>query len=107
MSAFDEREQGFEKRYALGEELRFKALARRNRLLGLWAAEQLGLTGDASKAYSDALIERQVERADDEALTQALADAFTKAKLDISRHRIARKMEQTMAQATKEISEGR
>jgi len=52
MTTFDKREEGFEKKFALDEEQKFKAEARRNRLLGLWAAEKLGLTGDAATAYS-------------------------------------------------------
>jgi len=107
MSAFDEREQGFEKRYALGEELRFKALARRNKLLGLWAAEKIGLEGGAAKAWADALVEREVGRTDEEALVETLAGTFANAKVDISTHRIRRKIEETMARATLEISAGR
>ena len=52
MTTFDKREEGFEKKFAHDEELRFKANARRNKLLGLWAAEKLGLTGDAANAYA-------------------------------------------------------
>jgi hypothetical protein len=47
MTTFDKREEGFEKKFALDEEQKFKAEARRNKLLGLWAAEKLGLSGDA------------------------------------------------------------
>ena len=50
MTTFGKREEGFEKKFAHDEELRFKASARRNRLLGQWAAEKLGLTGDAATA---------------------------------------------------------
>lgn len=107
MTAFDEREQSFEKRYALGEELRFKAIARRNKLLGLWVAEQIGLEGEGARAYADVLVAREVERADDEALARTLAEAFRNAKLDMSAHRIERKIEETMARATREISQGR
>ena len=107
MSAFDEREQSFEKRHALAEELRFKSLARRNKLLGLWAAEKIGLQGDAARAYADALVERQVGRSDDEALVPMLQETFASAKVDISTHRIGRKIEETMARATQEISQGR
>ena len=107
MSAFEERKEGFEKRYALDEELRFKSLARRNKLLGLWAAEKIGLEGEAARAYADALVERQVGRADDESLVHSLHEAFASAKLDISTHRIGRKIEETMARATREISQGR
>jgi hypothetical protein len=107
MSAFDEREQSFEKRHALDEELRFKSLARRNKLLGLWAAEKIGLGGEAARAYADALVERQVGRADDESLVRTLQDAFASAKVDISTHRIGKKIEETMARATSEVSQGR
>ena len=102
MSAFDEREQGFENRYAFDEALRFKALARRNKLLGLWAAEKMGLQGEAAAAYADALVERQVGLADDASLARSLHEAFASAKLDISTHRIGRKIEETMALATQD-----
>ena len=52
MTTFDKREEGFERKFALDEELKFKAEARRNRMLGLWAAEQLGLSGDAATIYA-------------------------------------------------------
>jgi hypothetical protein len=52
MTTFDKREEAFEKRFALDEELKFKAMVRRNRLLGQWAAEHLGLSGDAATAYA-------------------------------------------------------
>jgi hypothetical protein len=51
MTTFDKREEAFEKKFALDEELKFKAEARSNRLLGLWAAEKLGLSGEAASAY--------------------------------------------------------
>jgi hypothetical protein len=107
MSEFDEREQSFEKRHALAEDLRFKSLARRNKLLGLWAAEKIGLQGETAQAYADALVERQVGQADDESLARSLHEAFASAKLEISTHRIGRKIEETMAHATREISQGR
>ena len=52
MTTFDKREEGFEKKFALDEEQKFKAEARRNKLLGNWAAEKLGMTGDAATAYA-------------------------------------------------------
>ena len=56
MTTFDEREEGFEKKFALDEEKKFKAEARRNRLLGLWVAEKLGITGDAAAAYAKEVV---------------------------------------------------
>src|SRR5262244_1790152 len=56
MTTFDKREEGFEKKFALDEEQRFKAVARRNRLLGLWAAEKLGKSGDDAAAYAKEVV---------------------------------------------------
>jgi hypothetical protein len=56
MTTFDKREEGFEKKFAIEEELKFKADARRNKLLGLWVAEQLGLSGDAAATYAKEVV---------------------------------------------------
>ena len=56
MTTFDKREEGFEKKFVIDEELKFKAEARRNRLLGLWVAAQLGMTGDAASAYAKQVV---------------------------------------------------
>ena len=56
MTTFDKREQGFETQFAHEEEVRFKASARRNRLVGLWAAEKLGLAGSDAEAYAKAIV---------------------------------------------------
>ena len=56
MSEFNKRQEGFEKKFALDEEQKFKAHARRNRLLGLWAAEMLGMAGDAATAYAKEVV---------------------------------------------------
>ncbi len=63
MTTFDEREEGFEKKFALDEEQKFRAEARRNRLLGLWAAEKLGITGDAAAAYAREVVAAEFEEA--------------------------------------------
>ena len=59
MTTFEERQKGFERKFAHDEELKFKATARRNRLLGLWAAGEMGIAGDAAQAYA-----REVVKAD-------------------------------------------
>lgn len=105
--AFDQREEGFEKRFILGEEMRFKARARRNRALGLWAAEKLGLEGDAAKALAEALVAAQIGSADDEALVARLNDDFARAGIDVSAHRIRRKLDEAAAQALADIQAGR
>jgi hypothetical protein len=63
MTTFDKREEGFERKFALDQELSFKAEARRNKLLGLWAAEQLGLSGDEASAYAREVVTADLEQA--------------------------------------------
>ena len=107
MSEFDRREEGFEALFALDETLRFKALSRRNRALGRWAAETLGLTGAAAEAYVEVLARAQVESADDERLFARLREDFANAKVEVSEHRIRRRMETALAEAVGEIQAGR
>src|SRR5881275_2501827 len=65
MTTFDKREEGFEKKFAMDEEQKFKAMARRNRLLGLWAAEKLGISGDAATAYAKEVVAADFEQPGD------------------------------------------
>ncbi len=75
MTTFDKREEGFEKQFAVDEELRFKANARRNRLLGQWAAAKLGLAGAEADAYAKAVVMSDFEEAGDH-------DVFRKIRSD-------------------------
>jgi hypothetical protein len=61
MTTFDDREKAFEAKFRLEQDMEFKALMRRDKLLGLWAAEQMGLEGDAAQAYAQALIEGDID----------------------------------------------
>jgi hypothetical protein len=76
MTTFDKREEGFEKKYALDEELQFKAGARRNKLLGMWAAEKMGLSGSDAEAYAKSVVVADFEEAGDE-------DVFRKLSTDL------------------------
>jgi hypothetical protein len=107
MGAFDEREEGFEKRFAVEEALNFKARARRAKLLGLWAAELAGKSGADAEAHAKALVAAQVEKSDDETLFAALRADLDGAGVKISDHRIRRQMEETLATARAEIAAGR
>ena len=79
MTTFDKREEGFEKKFAHDEELRFKANARRNKMLGLWAAEKLGLSGDAANAYAkDVVMSDFEESGDHDVLKKVLGDLTAK-----------------------------
>ena len=73
MTTFDKREEGFEKKFAHDEELRFKANARRNKLLGHWAAEKLGLTGADAEAYAKEVVMADFEEAGDDDVFRKVA----------------------------------
>ena len=70
MTTFDKREEGFEKKFALDEEQKFKAEARRNKLLGLWVAEKLGLSGDAANAYAREVVAAEFAEGGDGAVVR-------------------------------------
>ena len=77
MTTFDKREEGFEKKFAHDEELRFKATARRNKLLGLWAAEKLGKTGPDAEAYAREVVVADFQEAgDDDVLRKVRAALY-------------------------------
>jgi len=82
MTTFDKREEGFEKKFAHDEELRFKANARRNKLLGLWAAEKLGITGDAANVYAKEVVMSDFEESGDD-------DVFRKVRNDLDAKGVA------------------
>ena len=103
MTTFDKREEGFEKKFAHDEELKFKAAARRNKLLGLWAAEKLGLTGTAADAYSKEVIVADFEEAGDEDVFRKLRKDFDAKGVNESDHQIRRTMDELMAKAIAEV----
>ena len=104
MTTFDQREEGFEKKFAIDEELKFKAEVRRNRLLGLWAAEQLGLSGDAATAYAKEIVAADFERAG-EAGRKVSADLAAKG-IAISDAQLRARMDELLAQAIMQVKAG-
>ncbi|OYW60929.1 MAG: hypothetical protein B7Y75_01995 [Azorhizobium sp. 35-67-5] len=103
MTTFDSREDGFEKAYALDEEIRFKALARRNKLLGLWAAEKLGLSEEAAQAYAKEVVVADLEEHGDEDVFRKLRTDFDAKGVQVSDHQIRRNMDEFLAQAVQAI----
>ncbi len=107
MTTFDEREQGFEKKFALDEEQKFKAVARRNRLLGLWAAEKLGLSGDAATAYGKEVVASDFEAAgDDDVLRKVEKDLAAKG-IRLEPTEIRAKMNELLAEAAAQVKAGK
>jgi hypothetical protein len=103
MTTFDKREDSFEKKFAHDEELRFRAEARRNKLLGLWAAEKLGKTGPDADAYAKEVIAADIEEQGEEDVYRKLRRDFDAAGVDVSEHRIRRAMSEFMIQAIAQI----
>ena len=107
MTTFDKRKDGYESKFARDEELRFKATARRNRLLGLWAAEKLGKSGDEAQAY--ATRGRSAPTCRKRATTTCSARSAaisTRPASTQSDHQIRRTMEELMAEAVAQIEAG-
>ncbi len=103
MTTFKNREEGFEKKFAHDEELRFKASARRNKLLGLWAAEKMGIAGDAAEAYAREVIKADFKEAgDDDVFAKVRADFDAKGVAQ-SDHQIRRTMDELMQTAMDQL----
>ena len=106
MTTFDKREEGFEKKFAHDEELRFKANARRNKLLGLWAAEKMGLTGPAADAYAKEVVVADFEEAGDDDVLRKVHKDFEAKGVAQSDQQIRQAMDALMAQAIEQIKAG-
>ena len=106
MSTFDKREEGFEKKYALDEEQKFKAEARRNRLLGLWAAEKLGITGDAATAYAKEVVAADFEEAGDADVQRKVLKDLTAKDLAVTDSEVRSKMDELMSVAVAQVKAG-
>jgi hypothetical protein len=101
MTTFDKREQGFEAKFAHDEELMFKATARTNKLLGLWAAAQLGLSGDVAASYATGLVTDNLERQTiDEVVGKVSGDLAAKG---VSREQVALKFQECLHQAVQQL----
>jgi hypothetical protein len=107
MTTFDKREEGFERKFVLDEELKFKAIARRNRLLGLWAAEKLGLSGDAANDYAKTIVAAEFgEGRDDDVVRKVMRDLAARG-VDLSEAELRPKMDELTAQAIAQVKAGR
>ena len=106
MTTFDKREEGFEKKYALDEEQKFKAEARRNKLLGLWVAEKLGMSGDEANAYAREVVAADFEEVGDGDVVRKVMGDLTAKGIAITEPQIRAKMDELMAQAVAQVKAG-
>ena len=103
MTTFDKREEGFERQFAHDEELKFKATARRNKLIGLWAAEKLGLAGAEAEAYAKAFVVADLESTGDHDVFGKIRKDFDAKGVSLSDHQIRRTMDELTARAVSEV----
>ncbi|QWG19770.1 DUF1476 domain-containing protein [Bradyrhizobium sediminis] len=104
MTTFDKREQGFENKFVHDEEIRFKATARRNKLLGNWAAGQLGLAGDAARTYASELVTADLANQRDEDVLHKVSKDL--APRGISEQQIAARMDEFYRFALEQVQAG-
>ncbi len=107
MTTFDKREEAFEQQFAHDEELKFRATARRNKMLGLWAAEKLGLKGAEADSYALSVVMADFEEAGDHDVARKIRKDFDAKGVDQSDHQIRRTMTELMAKAVDDIKAGR
>jgi len=107
MTTFDDRERGFENRFAHDQEMAFRIAARRNRLLGVWAAELMGLTPAETDAYAKAVVQADFEEAGDEDILRKLLGDLVSAGVDIDEGRIRHALEDKLVEARRQLLEAK
>jgi hypothetical protein len=108
MTTFDKREEGFEKKFAHDEELRFKAMARRNKYLGLWVAEKLGFSGGEADAYAKSVVIADFDQpGEDDVFHKVRKDLDAKGLNSIPDRDIRHAMDEMLARAVDEIKTGK
>lgn len=103
MTTFDEREKGFERKFQHDQELAFKAKARRNRLLGLWAAERLGLTGEGAEAYARDVIAADLQKPGGQHVVDKVAGDLAKKGVKLDATCVRAELDRFMAEAKKQL----
>jgi hypothetical protein len=105
-SGFSDREKAFEDKWAHDEEVRFKVLAHRNKLLGLWAATEMGFSGPAADDYAKAIVQAELAREGDEAVFLKLKTDLANANIARTDHLIRLKMDEFLATAKTDVMHG-
>lgn len=107
MTTFDEREKGFERKFAHDEELRFKATVRRNKLFGLWAAQKLGLSGDEAETYAKAVVKADFEEPGDEDVLRKVRGDFAAGNVGVDDTELQRALTEMMVESVRQIEADR
>lgn len=107
MTTFDDREKAFEEKFAHDAEVMFRIAARRNRLVGLWAAVQMKLTPEEADAYAKAVVQADFEEAGDDDVVRKLLGDLTAAGVDVSEHAVRRALEEKGIEARRQLLESK
>ncbi|MCW3836135.1 DUF1476 domain-containing protein [Sphingomonas canadensis] len=107
MTTFDDRERAFEAKYARDEEMAFRVTARRNRLVGQWAAEKMGLTPEETDAYAKAVVQADFEEAGDEDVVRKLLGDLLAAGVETDEAEVRRALETQMVEARRQMMESK
>lgn len=103
MTTFDKREKAFEEKYKHDQELQFKVEVRRNKLLGLWAGELLGLSGADAEAYAKEVVSSDFEEPGDADVVRKVLGDFQSKNQDMSEHLLRKKMDELITVAKEQI----
>ena len=106
MNTFDDRETAFESKFAHDADMQFRAEARRNKLLGLWAAEKMGLSPDSAEEYGKAVVRADFEQPGDEDVFRKIAGDFKGSGLTVSEGEIRSKMDELASMARDQVRAG-
>lgn len=104
MTTFEERKKAEEAKYKHNQEFLFKVTARRNKLLGLWAAAQFGLSGAEAEAYAKQVVQSDFERPGDTDVVAKVLRDFEARRIEMDEHRVRRQMEKLTEEAKKQVS---
>jgi hypothetical protein len=107
MTTFDKREEAFERQFAHDEELRFKATARRNKMIGLWVAEKLGLSGAEADSYALSIVMTALDQGGEPAVLAKIRKDFEAKGVVQSEHQISRTMTELLGKALADIKAGK
>jgi hypothetical protein len=103
MASFEERQKGFERKFQQDQELLFKVTARRNRLLGLWAAEHLGLSGDEAEAYARDVVAADLAKPGHADVIDKISRDFASTGVALDAARIELELERCAAEAKRQL----
>lgn len=101
--SFKEREEAFESKFKHDEDLRFRTIARRNKLFGLWVAEQLGLKGDDAQHYARTVVQADMKMPGDQDVIEKVKADVDEGGLEISEHRLQKRLDECFDEAKRQI----